>query len=249
MIGEPLRTEDLEALRAFDTCTVSNAIETFNVRLRNAGFVDPSVRCIFEDLPVMLGYAVTARMRSGEPPVAGRRFHDRSDWWNNILEMPAPRIVVIEDMDEPPGVGAFIGDVHAAILMALGCVGYVTNGGVRELPAIRKLGLQLFAGNVSVSHAYAHMFDFGAPIKIGRLEVRPGDLLHGDRHGVLSIPIDRATKIPEVARRMRENEKKVIEVCRSSQFSLAKLRQVIAEVGELKNVGSNTRKDKVPERR
>lgn len=242
MIVEPLRTEDLEALRAFDTCVVSNAIETFNLRLRNAGFVDPSVRCMFEDLPPIVGYAATARLRSGEPPVAGRRFHDRSDWWNNILEMPAPRIIVMEDMDEPPGVGAFIGDVHAAILTALGCIGYVTNGAVRELPAIRKLGLQLFAGNVAVSHAYAHMFDFGAAIKIGGMEVRPGDLLHGDRHGVLKVPRDAAARIPGVARRIRENEQRVIEFCRSGQFSLPQLRQIIAETGEMKNTGRDARK-------
>jgi len=133
MVVDPALTEEqLDALRQFDTCSVSNAIETFDVRLRNTGFANASIRCMFEDAPPMVGYAATARMRSGEPPVAGRRFHDRSDWWNSILEMPAPRIIVMEDMDEPPGAGAFIGDVHAAILVALGCIGCVTNGAVRE---------------------------------------------------------------------------------------------------------------------
>jgi len=234
MVVHPSLSEEcLAALRGFDTCAVSNAIEVFRVRLRNTGFADSSIHCMFEDAAPMVGYAATARLRSGEPPVAGHRFHDRSDWWNSILEMPAPRIIVMEDMDEPPGVGAFIGDVHAAILTALGCVGYVTNGAVRELPAVRKLGMQLFAGNVAVSHAYAHMFDFGAVIKVGGMEVRPGDVLHGDRHGLLKIPKDIAARIPAVAAKMRQHEKKVIEFCRSGHFSLAKLRQMIREAGEV----------------
>ena len=195
-----LTEEELDALRQIDTCMVANAVETFNVRLRNTGFTDGSIRCMFPDrAPPMVGYAATARLRSGEPPMAGGTFHDRTDFWNSILEIPAPRILVLEDMDDPPGRGAFVGDVHAAILKALGCVGYVTNGAVRELPSVRAMGIQLFAGSVAVSHAYAHIFDIGATVSVGGMEVRPGDLLHGDRHGVLTVPVEFATEIPKVA--------------------------------------------------
>jgi len=231
MAHEPvLIGEELDALRQLDTCMISNAIETFDMRLRNTGFADASIRCMFEDAPPMVGYAATARLRSGEAPVAGRRFRDRTDWWNSILEIPAPRIVVLEDMDQPAGVGAFVGDAHAAILMALGCVGYVTNGAVRELPGVHKLGLQLFAGNLTVSHAYAHIFDFGSTVKLGGLEVRPGVLLHGDRHGLLTVPREIAAEIPPVAARLRNTEQKVIDFCRSAEFSVDKLRQVIEEL-------------------
>ena len=199
--------EELNALRRLDSCTVSNAIETFQIRLRNAGFADARVRCIFEDLPPMVGYAATARLRSGEPPIAGF-YHDRTDWWNSILEVPAPRIAVLEDLDESPGVGAFLGDVHAAILRALGCVGYVTNGAVRDLPRVKDIGLHLFAGNVAVSHAYAHIFDFGSKVKVGGVEVRPGDLLHGDRHGVLTVPKEIVSEIPAVAARLEQAERR-----------------------------------------
>ena len=227
MALEPaIPVEELDALRRLDSCTVSNAIETFQVRLRNAGFADARVRCIFEDLPPMVGYAATARLRSGEPPIAGS-YHDRTDWWNSILEVPAPRIAVLEDLDESPGVGAFLGDMHSAILMALGCVGYVTNGAVRDLGRVRDLGLPLFAGNVAVSHAYAHIFDFGSKVTVGGLEVRPGDLLHGDRHGVVMVPRTIAGEIPAVAARLRLEERKVIEWCRSQQFSVEKLQQVV----------------------
>jgi regulator of RNase E activity RraA len=230
MVAEPLRAEELEALRRLDTCTVSNAIESFEVRLRNTGFADARIRCMFEDFPPMVGYAATARLRTGEPPMRGGRYHDRAEWWNSILQVPAPRVVVIEDLDKPPGVGAFLGDVHAAILLALGCVGYVTDGGVRELPRVRDMGFQLFAGNVAVSHAYAHIFDFGSVVKVGGLEVRPGDLLHGDQHGLLTVPKEVAAKIPAVAAKQRESEQKVIELCRSKEFSIEKLRQEFKDV-------------------
>jgi 4-hydroxy-4-methyl-2-oxoglutarate aldolase len=227
MALEPaIPVEELDALRRLDSCTVSNAIETFQVRLRNAGFADARVRCIFEDLPPMVGYAATARLRSAEPPIAGS-YHDRTDWWNSILEVPAPRIAVLEDLDESPGVGAFLGDMHAAILMALGCVGYVTNGAVRDLPRVRELGLPLFAGNVAVSHAYAHIFDFGSKVTVGGLEVGPGELLHGDRHGVVMVPRTIAGEIPATAARLRQAEQEVIELCRSQEFSVDKLRQAV----------------------
>lgn len=232
MAVTPLLTdEQVNALRQFDTCVVANAIETFNVRLRNTGFTDARIRCMFEDAPPMVGYAVTARLRSGEPPIAGRSYHDRGDFWNRILELPAPRILVLEDVDNPPGRGAFVGDMHAAILRALGCIGYVTNGAARELPSVRTMGIQLFAGNVAVSHAYAHIFDIGAPITVGGMEVRPGDLLHGDRHGVLTIPAQIAAAVPKVAAELQVAEQKVIEFCRSSEFSVAKLGEVIEKLG------------------
>jgi len=230
VIGPEISEAQLDALRRLDTCTMSNAIEVFRVRLRNTGFTDSRIRCMFKDFPPMVGYAATARLRSGDPPVTGGSYHDRTDWWNSILEVPAPRIVVLEDLDRPPGLGAFLGDMHAAILKALGCVGYVSDGAVRNLPGVRDLRLQLFAGSVAVSHAYAHIFDFGCAVKIAGLEVRPGDLLHGDRHGLLTVPKQIAGEIPGVALRLQRAEKKVIEFCGSSEFSVNKLRQLIDEV-------------------
>jgi 4-hydroxy-4-methyl-2-oxoglutarate aldolase len=229
-LASPLTKEQLDALRSFDTCTVSNAIETFEVRLRNTGFAAARIRCMFEGFPPMVGYAATARLRTGEPPMSGRTYHDRYDWWNSILQVPAPRIVVMEDLDKPPGVGAFLGDVHAAILKALGCIGYVTDGAVRELPRVREQGFHLFAGNIAVSHAYAHIFDLGSVVRIGGLEVKPGDLLHGDQHGLLSVPNEIAAEIPAVAVRLRQDEQKVIDFCRSNEFSVGKLPQVTKDL-------------------
>ena len=229
MTDRPLKEQQIAALQELDSCMVSNAIETFGVRLRNTGFADSSIRCMFKDLPPMVGYAVTARLRSEDPPIGGGSYHDRTDWWNNILAIPAPRVVVLEDMDKRPGLGAFIGDVHASILKALGCVGYVTNGAVRELPAVRSTGMHLFAGDVAVSHAYAHIFDFEATVTIGGMLVHSEDLLHGDRHGVINVPKEIAPEIPAAAGRLRRAEERIISVCESDHFSLEKLREVIKE--------------------
>ncbi len=225
--ASPLTQEQLDELRNFDTCMVANAVERFDVRLRNTGFTDGRIRCMFPDEPPMVGYAVTARLRSGEPPIVGGSFTDRTEFWNHLLQVPPPRIVVLQDMDEPAGRGALVGDVHAAVLKALGCIGYVTNGAVRELPSVRSNGVLLFAGSITVSHAYAHIFDVGDPIQVGGMDVRPGDLLHGDRHGVLMIPGRIAAEVAGVAADVQRAEKNVIEFCRSSAFSVEKLREVM----------------------
>lgn len=230
-VAPSLTEEDLDALRQFDTCMIANAIETFSIRLRNTGFSNGNVQCIFPDAPPMVGYAATARLRCGEPPISGGTFHDRAEFWNRILEIPAPRILVLEDMDDPPGRGAFVGDMHAAILKALGCIGYLTNGAVRELPACRAVGIQLFASHVAVSHAYAHIFDVGAPVMVGGMEVRPGDLLHGDRHGVVNVPTQIAAAVPDVAAKQQVTEQAIIDFCRSSAFSVARLGDMMKKLG------------------
>ncbi len=226
-----LTEEDLDALRRIDTCMVANAIERFGLRLRNTGFTNAGIHCMFPDAPPMVGYAATARLHSGEPPIRGATFRDRRDFWNAVLEIPEPRILVMQDMDHPPGRGALVGDVHASILKALGCIGYLTNGAVRELPSVRSMGIQLFAGSVAVSHAYAHISEVGTPVIVGDMEVRPGDLLHGDRHGVVTVPTAIASEIPEVATRLQSAEQKIIEFCRSSSFSVAKLSEIMKLMG------------------
>jgi 4-hydroxy-4-methyl-2-oxoglutarate aldolase len=227
-MAAPLLTEkELEALRQFDTCMVANAIETFRLRLRNTGFTDGSIHCMFPEAPPMVGYAVTGRLRCGEPPMKGGTFHDRSDFWNTILQAPAPRVLVLEDMDHTPGLGAFVGLVHSAILKALGCIGYITNGAVRELPAVRSMGIQIFAGNVAVSHAYAHIFDVGETIRVGGMEIHPGDLLHGDGNGTLNVPAEIAAEVPAVVSELERQEKKLVEFCRSNAFSVTRLSELM----------------------
>ena len=214
---------ELDKLRAIDSCTVSNAIECLDVRLRNEGFITDGVRCQFPNLPPLVGYAVTGRIRTASPPVARRCYYDRLDWWSYVASGPEPRVIVLQDVDEPPGMGAFVGEIHAAIGLALGCVGCITNGAVRDLPAVEASGFQLFAGSVAVTHAYAHIVDFGEPVEIGRLRISHGDLLHGDRHGVVNVPLSIAPSVPQEALKIRRSELDLIDFCRSSRFSLEAL--------------------------
>lgn len=222
----------LEALKPIGTSLMADAIESFQNRLANEGFIRSGVLTdMTPDLDPMLGYAVTARVRTAHPPMTGAAYAENSAWWRYVLTIPEPRIVVFQDFDESPGVGAFFGELHAAVHHTLGCVGLVTNGAVRDVGALRREGLRCFARNTSVSRAYAHVAEFGVPVEIGRLVIKPGDLLYGDGNGVLSVPLDRAAQIPKVAREIQEKKKQTIELCRSDSFTLEKLEALTAKLG------------------
>jgi 4-hydroxy-4-methyl-2-oxoglutarate aldolase len=229
-VEHTLHPGQLESIRRLGTCAVSNAIESFDVRLRNEGFADSSIRSLFPHLPPMLGYAVTARIRCSSPPPVGHNYHDRTDWWNYLITIPAPRVVVIQDIDPKSGFGAFVEEVHAYIQPALGSVGAVTNGAVRDLQAVEGAGYQLFASHVAVSHAYVHMVEFGEPVEVGGLRIAPGDLIFGDSHGVMTVPIDIAAEIPARAEAIAQREQKVIGFCKSRRFSLEALHEVIRDL-------------------
>ena len=225
-----LSAEQLQGLQRHDTCTLSNAIESFQMRLRNEGFADSRIRRLTPGPAPLVGYAVTLRIRCADVPKDGHPYIDRTDWWDQLADMPGPLVVVIQDMDEKPGTGAFIGEVHAAILSALGCVGVVTNGAVRDLPALERAGFSAFAAASAVSHAYSHIIETGRPVEIGGLAVHPGDLLHADAHGVLSVPLDIAGQLVPVADAIVQRERRVLDLCRSPGFSLEKLRDAVKDV-------------------
>lgn len=219
--------ETLEALQNLDTCAVANAIESCDVRLRNEGYTNPGLHCRLPQLPPMVGYAVTMRVRSASPPPKGHDYVDRTDWWKNIESFLLPHVMIIQDMDDDPGRGAFVGGVHASILQAMGFVGAVTNGSVRDIPSIEKLGFNLFSGSVSVSHSYIHIVEFGTTVEIAGLKIRPGDLLHGDRHGMVRIPLEIAEEVPKVAANLRKREEIITTFCKSSAFSVSELGRII----------------------
>jgi 4-hydroxy-4-methyl-2-oxoglutarate aldolase len=225
-------TSDLaDQYRRLDGASVSNAIESFDVRLRNEGFVDGSVRCVFPDLPPIVGHAVTARIRCSAPPPMGHSYHDRTDWWNFIASVPAPRVVIVQDVDPRPGLGAFVGNVHAQILQALGSVAYVTNGSVRDVDDVHEVGFQFFAAGVAISHAFAHLIEFGQPVEIGGLTVSTGDVLFGDSSGLLAVPPQLLEQIPAAVDRLHTKEAQVIAFCRSPHFSIDGLRTLVRTLG------------------
>ncbi|MBI2202585.1 MAG: RraA family protein [Candidatus Rokubacteria bacterium] len=219
----------INALRKTTSPSVANAIETFNVRPRNQGHMSSELRALFPDLGPMVGYAVTAVIRAEPAPLDGHRASTYG-WWDYVQTIPAPRVIVVHDLDEPRGQGAQWGEVQANIHKALGCVGTVTDGSVRDLDEVRALGFQFVAAHVSVSHAYVHMVDFGLPVKVGGLWVKPGDLIHADQHGVVTIPPDIADRIPDAVAKVEADERKIISVCQSPDFNADKLKALYKQI-------------------
>ena len=213
---EFLTQEELDALLAWPTPAISNAIELFNIRPRNEGFMLPEIQCRFPNLKPMIGYAVTGVITADSP---GGRNVSRKDWWEEIQKFPEPRVVVLHDVDDPV-IGSFWGEVNGNIHKALRCTGTITDGSVRDLDEVEQIGFHFFSSCVTVSHAYVHMIDLGLPVKIGGLVVKPGDLLMGDKHGVISIPLEIARDVPQAAQMVEEWERRVIDFCKSKDFNM-----------------------------
>jgi len=216
-----LKKEELEGLRRWPTCAISNAIELFNIRQRNEGFMLPEIKCVFPELGSMIGYAVTAVITADSSE--GCRIQP-PDWWEQIQKIPGPKVVVIHDIDQPV-VGSFWGEVSSNIYKALGCVGTVTDGSVRDLNEVKEVGFHFFSSCISVSHAYVHLVEVNIPVKVGGLVVKPGDLIMGDQHGVLSIPLEIARDVPKAAELVEDWERRVINFCKSKEFSLGGLKE------------------------
>jgi regulator of RNase E activity RraA len=218
LMSDPLSPDRLAELRLYSTPTVANAIETFNLQPRTAGFMSNQIRCIFPELGTMVGIAYTATIRASTAPPSGAAAL-RPAMWRDMETVPSPRVIVIQDLDDPPGVGAFWGDVQSNIHRALGCTGTVTNGSVRDLDEVRALSFHFFAGSIAVSHAYVHLVEVGVPVQVGGVTVHPGDVIHGDQHGVLSIPREIAGRISEGVEKVDRVERQMITYCQSPGFT------------------------------
>lgn len=216
-----LSAQELEALRRWPTCAIANAIELFNIKPRNEGFMLPQIKCIFPELGTLIGYAVTGVITAESPE--GRKVQP-VQWWEEIQRVPEPRVIVLHDIDRAV-VGSFWGEVQANIHRALGCVGTVTDGSVRDLDEVKELGFHFFSSCVSVSHAYVHLVETSVPVKVGGLLVKPGDLIMGDQHGVISVPLEIARDVPKAAQLVEDWERPVINYCKSKGFNIEGLKE------------------------
>lgn len=188
----------LARLAKFDTPTICNAIELFDIRPRNKGYMDGRIKCNFPELPVMVGFACTAGFRSDAPPAGGDAYGSIQKQLHQFEALPGPAVVTFQDLDDPQ-VAAVFGEVMCSTYKAFNSVGLITNGAGRDLEQVRALGYPVFTGSTICSHGYCHMLHLGLPVRIGGLMVNQGDLLHGDANGVTDIPIDLAAEIADVS--------------------------------------------------
>jgi len=193
-----LSRETLERLARFDTPTICNVIELFDVRPRNRGYMDARVRCNFPEFPPMVGFAATAAFRSDAPPAKGDAYGSIEQQLEQFAALPGPPVVVFQDLDDPP-VGAVFGEVMCSTYKAFGAAGLVTNGAGRDLDQVRALGFPVFTGGTICSHAWCHILHIGLPVRVGGLMVNQGDLLHGDANGLTTIPVEIAVSVAELA--------------------------------------------------
>ncbi|MCA9179005.1 MAG: RraA family protein [Planctomycetales bacterium] len=228
----------LDKLAEFDTPTICNVIELFDIRPRNRGYMDGRVRCNFPELPPMVGYALTSVFRSDEPPAGGDAYGSIGRQLELFGELPGPPVVVFQDCDEPP-VAAVFGEVMCSTYQAFGSVGLVTNGGGRDLEQVHALKYPVFTGSTICSHAYCHMLHIGLPVRVGGMMVHQGDLLHGDANGVTDVPIEIASEIADIAGDFLKAEDIMMDYVKSDeQKSVARFNELRAEfqnvVAELK---------------
>jgi len=208
-----LNEQQLDELAQFDTPTVCNALEKFKLRPKTEGFTSPAVRSIFPDRKPLVGYACTAKISASVP---GTKANEEIlyQYYQSVKDCPGNPISVIQDLDEEC-VGSFWGEVQTTVHKALGCMGVITDGGVRDLDEAHALGFSYFASCVLVSHAYIHMEEMNTPVEIGGLTVHPGDLLHADKHGCVMIPNEVAHLVADACRQMQDAEMPVLNGCRA----------------------------------
>jgi len=211
MIVEPVPTQYLELLHKYDSPTVANMVELFNLQPRTVGYADHRTRAIFPDFGPIVGYATTATYRTAEPPDPAKSYPVIADWVARYdSDLPRPRILVTQDLDETPRAALF-GDVMCTTHQAFGCIGLVTSGCIRDLDQIHDKGFPCYAAGVNPSHGYCHLVDFHAPVTVGGLDIAPGDLLHADRNGVVCIPREVAPQVALCCERVVEAEAEVLQ--------------------------------------
>lgn len=207
----------LERLRAYDTPTLTNALDGLIDRPATTGYTRPPVHSVLPALPPMVGLAVTATIRSTTPfPDDRARADAMLPLYAAVAAVPGPKVVVVQDLDGGPG--CLWGEVNATICHAMGCEGVVTDGLVRDLPDVEAVGFRLLARGVGVARAYVAIQDAGTRVEVGGATVDPGDVVHADRHGALVIPAALVDALPAAADVIVSREERLLSWVRSPGF-------------------------------
>lgn len=230
MAERPFTQADLDVLKQWDTPTICNGLEIVVPERRAIGFTVQPLVPIEPKLPPIVGLARVGMIRSKEPPRS--KVTDRGDWYEYVAKVDVPTIAILQDVDDSPGYGAYWGEVQSTVHRALGCIGCVTNGSYRDLDAWAE-GFQIIGGSVCPSHAHVHMVDYGKPVNVHGMNVAHDDVIHADRHGAVVIPADAVKKLPAAIDLVSRREKVILDMCRSPDFNVAKLRDALKRAGEI----------------
>jgi regulator of RNase E activity RraA len=226
----PFTKADLDTLKQWDTPTICNALEIVMPERRAIGFTVEKMVALDPAAPPMVGLARTATIRAKEPPRGA--VASRLDWFDYVAGAAMPTVVVIQDIDDRPGYGAFWGEVQSNLHKALGALGCVTNGSFRDMAAWAK-GFQMLGGRIGPSHAHVHLVAFGQPVNVFGMQVAHDDVVHADAHGAVVVPADAVNKLPAAVDLVARREKVILDICRSPEFTVAKLRDAIRRAGEI----------------
>ena len=211
-IGARLTPQQLEELRAIDSPTIANAIEHFKVRPRVNGYAGAGLRCLIPGMGTMLGYAVTCK---GDSTTEGKDRREHADLYRAIASVqPLPAVVVIGDDGDPSrlDLSCHAGEMMATTMKRVGAIGLITNGGIRDIKEVTALGgFHYFGRGLVVAHGQPCIYDVGATVDICGMEVRPGDLLHGDENGVTVVPAEIAGRVVAQALAVRDMEQKRLQ--------------------------------------
>jgi 4-hydroxy-4-methyl-2-oxoglutarate aldolase len=219
-----LTGEQISALQAIDTPTICNAIERLKVRGRMEGFLGMDVRCLTPELGTMVGYAVTLKVDSTTPDV-GRDDGVWMEWVQAMAASPKPAVLVFQDVGPQPRKSAHFGEVMGTLARRMGVVGLITDGGVRDLVEVRRLGLNLFAAGLAPSHGNPRLLEINIPVTVDGVTIYPGDLLHGDVNGVTTIPIEAAASLYEAVKQVRDEEAALMDYINGPDFSVEGFRR------------------------
>ncbi len=230
MTRNELTQDERDALGAVDTPTICNALELVAPERRATGFTTEPLVCADPALPPIVGYARTATIRAAAPSAltADEMRARRGAYYEYVAQGPGPTVMVIQDIDPRPGFGAWWGEVNTTVHKALGCLGCVTNGSIRDLDMLAP-GFQLLAGEVGPSHAHVHVVDFGGAVDVYGMSVRHGDLIHADRHGAVVVPQAVARALPAAVDLMTRREKVILDACARPDFDIEALKRAFAE--------------------
>ena len=219
----PISEQDLAFLKSVDSPTISNAIEPFKVRDRTEGFIGGEVRALFPEMPPTVGVALTVTMTNTAGEIAGRENYWRM--YEALSQMPAPSVLVVQDVSGVPSRCALAGEVMTTMAMRLGAVGMVTDGGLRDVHEVRRLGFAYFARYVVVSHGNFGVVDVGEPVTLDGQELKTGDILHGDANGIVIVPREVLDELPEAVQEVRTRERATMDFVNSPEFTIAAARK------------------------